>query len=101
MTSIIVVAIIYFETRPRVPLTTVMNRRLERFAAELQSYLDLELHNDESCVDLVVYLSYNSNYGVRWAVTDDVPQQIVEIVSQKCAKLGYVVWKGVDLYRFK
>jgi hypothetical protein len=101
MTSITVLAIIDFETKPSAPLTRMMNERLDRFAADLQAYLDLELHGRNSFGDLVVYISYNSNYAVRWTIVNDVPDQISDLVARKCASLGYIVWKGVDLYRFK
>lgn len=95
-------AIIDFDAKPRAPLTKMMNERLERFAAELQTCLDIELHgNNSSDKDLVVYLSYNSNYAVRWTIVNDVPEQVAALVAEKCANLGYIVWKNVDLYRFK
>lgn len=101
MTTITVLAIIDFETKPSAPLTKMMNERLDRFAAELQADLDLELNGVNTFEDLVVYLSYNSNYAVRWTIVNDVPKQISAVVAEKCASLGYIIWKGVDLYRFK
>ena len=101
MTTITVLAIIDFETKPSAPLTKMMNERLDRFAADLQVYLDLELHNESTIGDLVVYISYNSSYAVRWTIVNDVPEHISDLVTRKCTSLGYISWKGVDLYRFK
>lgn len=101
MTTITVLAIIDFEVKPSAPLTRMMNERLERCAAELQTFLDLELDRAQSFEDLVVYISYNSNYAIRWTIVNDVPEELAALVAKKCANLGYIVWKGVDLYRFK
>lgn len=99
--TITVLAVIDFDTKPCAPLTKLMNKRLDRYAAELEAYLDLSLHDDHTFKDLVVYLSYNSSYAVRWVIINDVPEQIVNLVAQRCANLGYIFWKGVDLYRFR
>lgn len=101
MTTITVLAIIDFEARPKAPLTRMMNERLEGFAASLQAYLDKELQDSNDVEDLVVYLSYNSNYAIRWTIVNDVPEAITSLVANKCAMLGYIVWKDVDLYKFK
>ncbi|WP_316811023.1 hypothetical protein [Pedobacter heparinus] len=101
MTTITVLAIIDFEARPKAPLTRMMNERLEGFAADLQAFLDKELQDVKDMEDLVIYLSYNSNYTIRWMIVNDVPAAITSLVSNKCAKLGYIAWKGVDLYKFK
>ena len=101
MTTITVVPIIDFEARPKAPLTRMMNERLEGFAADLQAYLDKQLQETQDCGDLVVYISYNSNYAIRWTIVNDVPKQVADVVADKCAKLGYIAWKGIDLYKFK
>ena len=101
MDTITVRAVIDFETKPKAPLTRMMNERLERFAAELYTYLDLALSGDRNFGDLVVYISYNSNYAVRWTILHQVPERISDLVAQKCAELGFIAWKNVDLYRFK
>lgn len=101
MSTITVLAIIDFEAKPRAPLTRMMNERLERYAADLQTFLDIELQGENTFEDLVVYISYNSNYAIRWTIVNDVPEYIAEVVARKCANLGYIPWKEVDLYRFK
>lgn len=101
MTTVTVLAIIDFEARPKAPLTRMMNERLEGFAADLQAYLDKEFQNINDVEDLVVYLSYNSSYAIRWMIVNDVPKAVASLVADKCAKLGYISWKGADLYKFK
>nr|WP_121271087.1 hypothetical protein [Pedobacter schmidteae] len=101
MTTVTVLAIIDFDAKPKAPLTRMMNERLDRFAADLEAFFYLELQGEQACKDLVVYLSYNSNYAIRWTIVNDVPGHIADLVAQKCANLGYISWKDVDLYRFK
>ncbi|MBB5440101.1 hypothetical protein HDC92_003799 [Pedobacter sp. AK017] len=101
MITVTVLAIVDFETKAEAMLTGVMTKRLERFAQELQAYLEKVLQDERVCDELVVYLSYNSNYAIRWMVVNDVPEHVTDVVGRRCAKLGYVVWKGVDLYNFK
>jgi hypothetical protein len=50
--------------------------------------------------DLVVYISYNSKYSVRWRVVNDVPKQVEDLVAEKCAALGYIKWKTVTVNTF-
>jgi hypothetical protein len=96
-----VVPIIEPEIKPAVPLAKVMNERLTRFAKELQdSHLkDLE-HVEPMFDDLVVYISYNSKYGIRWRVVNDVPKEVERHVAEKCAQLGYIKWKTVTVNTF-
>ena len=101
MNTITVLAIIDFEARPKAPLTRMMNERLERLAADLQVFLDKELHEVTDCDDLTVYLSYNSSYAIRWRITNEVPEHVINVVANKCAQLGYVVWKSSDLHKFR
>ncbi|WP_316811283.1 hypothetical protein [Pedobacter heparinus] len=101
MTSVTVLAIVDFEAQPEAALTQVMTERLERFAKELQIDLAKELRDEKACDELVVYISYNSHYAIRWMVVNDVQEFIIDIVGRKCARLGYIAWKGVDLYNFR
>lgn len=100
MSTVTVLAIIDFEAKPSAPLTRMMSLRLENFAADLASDLDKELQHSTNFGDLVIYISYNSNYAVRWVIVNDVPASVTAIVEKKCANLGYITWKGVDLYKF-
>ncbi|MFP5079770.1 hypothetical protein [Pedobacter sp. JCM 36344] len=75
-------------------LHKVMDNRLAKFASEMQSELDVLLEGEQDCDDLVVWISYTSNYAIRWKIVNDVPTQIEKIVYDLCAKLGYIIWKG-------
>jgi len=101
MTTVTVLAIIDFDGKPDAPLTRVMNRRLEQFAADLQIYLEKVLSDGSNPGDLVIYLSYNRSYAIRWVIVNDIHEDVQAIVAKKCAKLGYISWKNVDLYKFR
>lgn len=92
--TVTVLAIIEPDTRPAPPLAKVMNERLVRFAKELQ---DIHLKGLETVEplfeDVVVYMSYNSKYSIRWKIVNDVPGNIEAEVAEQCAKLGYIKWK--------
>ncbi|MES2826991.1 MAG: hypothetical protein V4687_02505 [Bacteroidota bacterium] len=76
------------------PLARVMDERLSRLAAEMQSTLADKIGDNQECDDLVVWLSYSSSYAVKWKIVNDVPANIEAVVANLCAKLGYVLWKG-------
>lgn len=101
MITVTVLAIVDYEAKPEAVLTQVMTERLERFAKELQTWLERELRDERGVDELVVYMSYNTQYAIRWMVVNDVPEYIADTVGRKCARLGYVAWKGVDLYNFR
>lgn len=101
MINVTVLAIVEAHTGPEAVLTQVMTERLERFAKELQTWLEKELRDEKGCDELVVYISYNSNYAIRWMVVNDVVEYVIDVVGRKCARLGYIAWKGVDLYNFR
>lgn len=92
--TVTVLAIIEPDTRPAPPLAKVMNERLARFAKELQ---DIHLKGLETVEplfeDVVIYMSYNSKYNIRWKIVNDVPGNIEVEVAEQCAKLGYIKWK--------
>lgn len=76
------------------PLSKVMNQRLVRFADELQNvHLKSFKTVYPMCTDLVIYISYNNNYAIRWRVVNDVPKEVELEVAKHCAKLGYIEWK--------
>ncbi|WP_228098905.1 hypothetical protein [Pedobacter sp. MC2016-24] len=101
MMTITVLAIIEPDIKPGAPLSKVMNERLVRVAAELQASLTDELEDSWDCEDLVVYMSYNSKYAIRWKIVNDVPPVVESEVARQCAKLGYILWKGSEIYNFK
>ena len=99
--TVTVVPIIEPEIKPAPPLSKVMNERLIRFAKELQDVHLNDLEQVEPLFDdLVVYISYNSNYTVRWRVVNDVPRGVEQLVGEKCATLGYIKWKTLSVNLF-
>jgi hypothetical protein len=93
-----------FETdfRPDASLGKIMNERLRVAAADLQ---DIHLQHlsaiGERKDDLVVYMSYNPKYTIRWRVVNDVPEEIENFVAQICGNLGYIQWKTASINVFK
>jgi hypothetical protein len=92
--TVTVLAIIEPDVKPAPPLAKVMNERLLRFAKELQ---DVHLKGLETVEplfdDVVIYISYNSKYSIRWKIMNDVPGSVDVEVANQCAKLGYIKWK--------
>jgi hypothetical protein len=93
--TVTVLPIIEPDTKPAVPLAKVMNERLIRFAKELQ---DIHLKGLESdgpfFEDVVIYISYNSKYSIRWKIVNDVSANIEAEVAEQCGRLGYIKWKA-------
>jgi hypothetical protein len=99
--TVTVVPIIEPEIKSAAPLSKVMNERLIRFARELQDVHLRDLEQVEPVFDdLVVYISYNSSYTVRWRVVNDVAREVEYMVGEKCAKLGYIKWKTLSVNLF-
>jgi len=99
--TVTVLAIIETDVSLAAPLSTVMNERLKRLAAELQKVHLKELESVEPLMqDIVVYMSYNSKYNIRWKIVNDVPDFISQAVGDQCDKLGYIRWKTSSLYNF-
>lgn len=99
--TVTVLPIIETEIKPAAPLAKVMNERLKRLAAELQGLHLKDLTSEEPMFeDVVIYISYNSKYSIRWKIVNDVPGKVTSLVSEQCDKLGYIKWKEVSLYNF-
>jgi len=99
--TVTVLPIIEHDNKPAVPLAKVMNERLSRFAAELQDLHLKELVKLEPLFeDVVIYISYNANYAVRWKVVNDVSSQVELIVAEQCNRLGYIKWKTTSVNTF-
>ncbi len=99
---ITVVPIFDFEVQPAQPLKKVMTARLKRLAEELQAVHLKELEFVEPLLaDVVVYLSYNPKYTIRWRIANDVPKEIESMVAEVCARLNYIYWKTATLNIFK
>jgi hypothetical protein len=99
--TVTVVPIIEPESKPAAPLAKVMQERLHRIAKELQ---DVHLKHMESVEplydDLVIYISYNSKYSVRWRIVNDVPAKAETMTAEVCARLGYIKWKTSTVNTF-
>lgn len=83
-------------------LSLLMNQRLQQLASDLQ---DIHLNPikvvEPLFGDVVIYISYNSKYTVRWRIVNDVPSAIEQEVARYCAKLGYLKWKTETVNIFK
>ncbi|HTM97513.1 MAG TPA: hypothetical protein VL088_02160 [Pedobacter sp.] len=91
-----------FEVLPAQPLKKVMTVRLKRLSEELQAIHLKELEFVEPFLaDVVIYLSYNSKYTIRWRIANDVPKDVELMVADTCARLGYIFWKTATLNVFK
>lgn len=92
--TVTVLPILEPDTKPAAPLAKVMNERLIRFAKELQEIHLRSLESAEPLFeDVVVYISYNSKYSIRWKIVNDVPGNIEAEVAEQCGRLGYIKWK--------
>lgn len=97
-----VVPIFDFEIQPAQPLKKVMSARLKRLSEELQAIhlKDLEFV-EPFLADVVIYLSYNPKYTIRWRIVNDVPKDVELAVADICARLNYIYWKTASLNVFK
>lgn len=100
--NVTVLPIIEPETIPAAPLSKVMNERLQRFATELQDVHLKPLESVEPLFeDVVIYISYNNKYNIRWKIVNDVAEYIEVAVAKQCGQLGYIKWKTVTVNTFK
>jgi hypothetical protein len=91
-----------FEAQPDQPLKKVMTARLKRLSEELQAVHLKELEFVEPFLaDVVIYVSYNSKYTIRWRIANDVPKEVELMVADTCARLNYIYWKTATLNVFK
>ena len=92
--NVTVLPIIEPHPSPAPPLTKVMDERLIRLAKELEEQHLRDLQSIEPMFeDVVIYISYNSKYTIRWKIVNDVPREVENIVAEQCAQLGYIAWK--------
>jgi len=98
----VTVVAIFDEFNPNAPLAKVLKERLIRLAIELQ---DVHLKSLTAMPpmddDIVIYLSYNLKYTVRWRIANDVPNFVEKEVAQICALQGYIAWKTANVNIFK
>lgn len=99
--TVTVVPIIEPELKIAATLVKVMNERLNRLAKELQDIHLKHLEMEEPMFeDVVIYISYNSNYAIRWKIVNDVSEAVTNDVNTACGKLGYIRWKTATLNAF-
>ncbi|GAA3962121.1 hypothetical protein GCM10022246_14150 [Pedobacter ginsengiterrae] len=100
--TVTVLAITETDFVPDVSLARIMNERLKQAAAELQDiYLQSMLSVGQRKDDLVVYISYNPKYTIRFRVVNDVPEEVENFVAYTCGNLGYIKWKTNVVNVFK
>ena len=93
--TVTVLAILETDFKPEGNLAKVMNDRLMRAARDLQEVHFKPLSGRGfSSDDLVVYISYNPKYKVRFQIVNDVSADIEYFVAECCGRLGYILWKA-------
>ncbi|MDQ1142687.1 hypothetical protein [Pedobacter agri] len=93
--TVTVLTILETDFKPEKNLAKVMNDRLVRVAKELQEVHFKPLSGRGfSSDDLVVYISYNPKYKIRFRIVNDVPADIEYFVAECCGRLGYILWKA-------
>ena len=93
--TVTVLAILETDFRPEKALAKVMNDRLVRAAKELQEVHFKPLSGRGfSDDDVVVYISYNPKYKIRYRIVNDVPVDIEYFVAECCGRLGFILWRA-------
>ncbi|SER50563.1 hypothetical protein [Pedobacter rhizosphaerae] len=94
--TVTVLAILETEFTQEPALAKIMNNRLQRAANELRDIHLFPLSGRRFATeDLVVYISYNANYKIRYRIVSNVTTDIQYFVAERCGRLGYVLWKHV------
>jgi hypothetical protein len=89
-----VLAILETDFIPDKALSKLMNERLQRAADELRDkHLAFLSDVGERNADVIIYISYNPKYKIRFRVVNDVPAKIEEQVIEICGTLGYLHWR--------
>ncbi|MNK54385.1 hypothetical protein D3C87_733700 [compost metagenome] len=84
-------AILETEFRQDPALARIMNNRLQRAAQELQDLHLRDLCGLRSTVhNLIIHLSYNQKYKIRYRILNDVPAAVEFMVAERSGKLGYI-----------
>jgi hypothetical protein len=92
--NVTVLAILETDFTPQKSLAKIMNGRLQRAARELELvHLKSLSGRGFSAEDLVIYISYNPKYKIRFCIMNDVPADIQYLVAETCGRLGYILWK--------
>ncbi|SDD99332.1 hypothetical protein [Pedobacter soli] len=93
--TVTVLPILETDFKPEKALAKVMNDRLIRTAKDLQdnhfrTLTGWGFPND----DLVVYISYNPKYKIRFRIVNDVPADVEYFVAECCGRLGFILWRA-------
>ncbi|RBQ11828.1 hypothetical protein [Pedobacter miscanthi] len=92
--TVTVLAILETDFIPQKSLAKIMSDRLQRAAGELRQIHFKTLSGwGFPSDDLVVYISYNPKYKIRYHIVNDVPADIQYFVAETCGRLGYILWK--------
>ncbi len=98
----VTVLAIFDEFNPHAPLAKVLKERLIRLASDLrETHLKSLVAMPPMDDDVVIYLSYNLKYNIRWRIANDVPPFVEKEVAKICALQGYVPWKTATVNVFK
>jgi hypothetical protein len=94
--TVTVLAILETDFKPEKALAKVMNDRLVRTAKELQEvhFRPLSGRGFSDDDDVVVYISYNPKYKIRYRIVNDVPADIEYFVAESCGRLGFILWRA-------
>lgn len=100
--TVTVLAILETDFKPDHSLGKIMNERLKSAADDLRDIHLKELENiGQRTDDVVVYISFNPKYKIRWRIVNDVPRDIESYVAKVCGDLGYIQWKTAVMNVFK
>ena len=92
--TVTVLPILETDFKPEKALAKVMNDRLIRAAKDLQDVHFKPLTGrGVPGDDLVVYISYNPKYKIRFRIVNDVPADIEYFVAECCGRLGFILWR--------
>ena len=100
--TVTVLAILETDFKPDLSLGKIMNERLKVAADDLRDiHLQPLAAIGQRTDDVVVYISYNPKYKIRWRIVNDVAEEIENYVSRTCGDLGYIQWKTAVMNVFK
>lgn len=86
-------AILETDFVPAKHLAKIMNDRLNRAVKEFaEVYLKALTGNGFSKDDLVIYISYNPKFKIRYRIVNDVHADAEYFLAACCACLGYMLW---------
>ena len=89
--TVTVLPILETDFKPEKALAKVMNDKLIRMAKDLQNVHFKPLTGwGFSDDDLVVYISYNPKYKIRFRIVNDVPADVEYFVAECCGRLGFI-----------